>query len=158
MPYRRTYLLKPGQHWRDAPEISSLWEHYVQFPFEVFPVGALVAREMLAEGAETAVWTECYGRGRCVFMSPSLVCVDVENVGDLGQVLLTIRESNGGRWAGLPDAIGLFPGGRVAMRDAKVFAKDRVSQNQHIFAKVARSVLGGRLDISVVEWGRYAVD
>lgn len=158
MPYRRTYLLKPGQHWRDAPEISTLWEHYVQLPFEVFPAGAMVARELVAEGADSAVWTECYGRGRCVLMSSSLVCVDIEELGELGRVLLAARDRNGGRWAGLPDAIGFFADGRVAMRDAKVVSKDRVSATQHAFARAARLVLGDRLDLSVVEWGQHTVD
>jgi hypothetical protein len=158
MPYRKTYLLKPGQHWRDAPETANQWEHYVQQPFEVFPAGAMVAREMISDGAIVAVWTECYGRGRCVLMSDSLVCVDFDQIGELGALLLAVRESNDERWAGLPDAIGLFSNGRVAMRDAKVANKDKVSLTQHAFARAAHSVLGERLDLAVIEWGRHAVE
>ena len=53
----------------------------------------------------------------------------------------------------MPDVIALFPDGRVAMREAKVRRKDRLSKTQHPFARVARTLLGDRLDLAVIEWG-----
>ena len=152
LPYRKTYLLKPGQHWHDAPSTPTLWEHYVQLADGAVPAGTLIARELVAEGANVALWTECYGRGRVVFMSPDLVCV--ESTGELGHILQQIHSANGARWAGLPDAVGIFPDGRIAMRDAKVAGKDRLSPTQHAFARVARGLFSSRLDFAVVEWGR----
>jgi hypothetical protein len=49
--------------------------------------------------------------------------------------------------------IALFPDGRVAMREAKVRGKDRLSKTQHPFARLVRALLGGSLDLAVVEWG-----
>jgi len=152
LPYRKTYLLKPGQRWEDAPFTPTLWEHYVHLPNGAIPSGAAVAQELIAEGAVAAVWTECYGRGRLVLMSPGLVCI--EQTGELCDILQQIRVANGGRWAGLPDAVGLFPEGRIAMREAKVAGKDRLSPSQHAFARAARQLFGSRIDFAVVEWGR----
>jgi hypothetical protein len=90
-----------------------------------------------------------HGRGRVVLMSPDLVCV--EPAGQLWKILQQIRAANGGRWAGLPDAVGLFPDGRIAMRDAKVAGKDRLSATQHAFVRAARELFGKRLDFAVVE-------
>ena len=118
----------------------------------------MVAREMLSDGASVAIWTECYGRGRCVLMSDSLVCVDFAQIGELGELLLAIRKNNDDRWAGLPDAIGIFSNESIVMRDAKVANKDKISLTQHAFARAARSVLGDRLDLAVIEWGRHAVE
>lgn len=152
LPYSKTYLLKPGQRWQDAPSTPTLWEHYVHQPDGAIPAGALIARDLIAEGASVAVWTECYGRGRVVFISPELVCI--QPTGELWDILQQIRVANGGRWAGLPDAVGLFPDGHIAMRDAKVVGKDRLSATQHAFALAARQLFGSRLDFAVVEWGR----
>lgn len=147
LPYRKTYLLKPG----DGRTANTIWEHYVQLTDEAIPAGAVIAREMIGEGAEAAVWTECHGRGR-VFMSPDLVCV--EPTGVLARVLNELHEANGRRWAGLPDAVGVFPSGVIAMREAKVAGKDRMSETQHNFARIARPILGDRAQFAVVESGR----
>ncbi len=156
LPYRKTYLLKPGQSWHDAPVdlASSLSEWYVQLPNGPVPSGAAAARELLAEGASLALWTECYGGGRVVFMSPDLVCV--EATGEFGDILRQIRAANGNRWAGLPDAIAIFPDGRIVMRDAKLAGKDKVSTTQHAFARAAARLFPGRVAFGVVEWGRRA--
>ena len=158
LPYRKTYLLKPGQRWQDAPVdlASSLSEWYVQLPDGPVPAGAVAARELLAEGASLALWTECYGGGRVVFMSPELTCV--EATGDLGNMLRAIKVANKNKWAGLPDAIGIFPDGRVVMRDAKLAGKDKVSDTQHAFARVARSLFPGRVEFGVIEWGRRVAE
>jgi hypothetical protein len=60
------------------------------------------------------------------------------------------------KFRGLPDAIGIFPDGRVALREAKLAKKDRLNKNQHAFARAARTILGARLDLAVVEWGYEA--
>ncbi len=130
--------------------MGALWH----LPGGAIPAGAMIVRELMAEGADTAVWTECYGRGRVVLMSPDLVCVDM--TGHVGRILRQIHSANGNRWAGLPDAVGLFPNGRVVMRDAKVVGKDKISATQHQFARAARQVLGPRVEFAAVEWGRAA--
>jgi hypothetical protein len=149
LPYRKTYRLKHGERWHDAPTTEKQWEHYVELADDIVPAGAVIARELIAEGAVTALWTECWGG--VVFMSPDLIAVQAE--GELGQILQQIRAANGNRWAGLPDVVALFPDGRVAMREAKVKGKDRLSKTQHSFARAARALLGDRLDLAVVEWG-----
>ena len=151
LPYFRTDLLTPGQRWQDAQISHTLWESYVYLPDGPIPVGAAIARELKAEGATTAIWTDCFRRANCVIMSPDLVCLPKN--GNLWDILDKLHLANRNKWAGLPDAIALFPDGRVAMREAKVFKKDRVSVTQHAFANVARQVLGDKLDLSVVEWG-----
>lgn len=149
LPYRKTYRLKPGERWRDAPVTRNQWEHYVAFEGDIIPAGAVIARELLAEGAVIALWTECWG-AEPVFVSANLQCVELG--GELGDILHQIRAANG-RWAGLPDVVALFPDGRVAMREAKVKSKDRLNKPQHAFARAARALLGARLDLAVVEWG-----
>lgn len=119
------------------------------------PVGAAIARELISEGALTAVFTECWGRG-CVLMSPDLICIPKD--GELSTLLDALRVANGNRWAGLPDVIALFPNGRVAMREAKVAGKDCVSQTQHSFARVAYGLLGEKLDFAIIEWGHKTAE
>ena len=152
IPYRKTYRLKPGQSWFDAESTRKQWESYVHQDDGPVPSGALIARELVEEGASEALWTECYGAGEPVFMSPDMVCVKPTD--ELMNVLQQIWLKNGNRWAGLPDAIGVFPDGRIAMREAKVAGKDRLSQNQHTFARIARALFGTRVEFCVVEWGR----
>jgi hypothetical protein len=149
LPYRKTYSLKPGDRWHNAPLTEKQWEHYVEIENDVIPAGAVIARELLNEGALTAWWTECWG-AEPVFISPDLTCVKPD--GELWEVLQRIRLANG-RWAGLPDVVALFPNGRVVMREAKVKGKDRLNKPQHAFARVARRLLGDRLDLAVIEWG-----
>ena len=151
LPYRKTYSLKPGQHWREAPSTTEQWEHYVHLPEGPVPVGAAIARELISEGASCAVFTECWGRG-CVMMGPDLVCLEWNS--EIATLLKKLRSANGDRWAGLPDVIALFPCGRIAMREAKVAGKDKISETQHAFARSARALLGSRFDLAVVEWGR----
>jgi hypothetical protein len=148
LPYRKTYSLKVGDRWHDAPTTIDQWEHYVELGDEVVPAGAAIARELIAEGAVVALWTECWG-SRPVFMSPDLVAVEPQ--GELADILHQLHAANG-RWGGLPDVVALFPNGRVVMREAKVRGKDRLSKTQHPFARVARALLGDRLDLAVVEW------
>ncbi|MBI4782245.1 MAG: hypothetical protein HY785_13140 [Oscillatoriophycideae cyanobacterium NC_groundwater_1537_Pr4_S-0.65um_50_18] len=152
LPYRKTYSLKPGQHWKDAGVTSKQWESYVLLDDgEAIPVGAAIARELLAEGASFAVFTELWGG--LVLVDSDLVCVREE--GQIQELLDILRTDNGGNLGGLPDAIAIFPDGRIAMREAKNIAtKDRLSRKQHDFASIAQRLLGDRLNLTVVEWGR----
>jgi len=148
-PYRKTYSLKPGQHWKDAETTELQWEHYPTRSDGTFvPVGALIAEELLHEGATIAVFIEMWGG--VVLVGSDLICIPAE--GPLGELLDKLRVANGGSLAGLPDVIAIFPDGRVAMREAKnIAAKDRLGPKQHAFADVARRVLGEKLNLGVVE-------
>ena len=151
-PYRKTYVLKPGQRWTDAPTTPKQWEHYVQLDDGTsIPVGAAICRELMASGAISAVFTEMWGG--LVLVGPDLVCVGCD--GEIGAVLKALRSANGGLLGGLPDVIGIFPDGRIAMREAKnIGAKDRLGPKQHAIAREARRLFGQRLDLAVVQWGR----
>jgi hypothetical protein len=151
-PYRQTYHLKPGESWHQATTTDDQREHYVQLESGAqIPVGAMIARELMADGASGAYFTELWIR--FVLMSPDLVCVEPR--GEVEQFLLAMRDALGGRLAGLPDALAFFPDGRVVLREAKnVGAKDRLQPTQHEFARVARRLFGQRVDLAVVEWGR----
>lgn len=150
-PYRKPYSLKPGQHWKDATLTPAQWENYVLLDDgESVPVGVVIARELFAEGASSAVFTELWGG--VVLVGPDLVCIQAERA--LQELLDALKSASGGSLGGLPDVIGLFPDGRVAVREAKnVTAKDRLGPKQHAFAAVAQQLLGDRLDLAVVEWG-----
>src|ERR1700722_5123572 len=161
-PYPKTYALKPGQHWKDAPLTMDQWEHYVMLDETVIsyatdattevkaiPVGAAIARELIEEGAAQAVWTECWGRGT-VLVGPDLICV--ERAGALGLLLNQLRSANGNRWSGLPDAVALFNDGHIAFREGKRAKNDSLQPQQHEFARVAEKILGEKLDLAVVEW------
>lgn len=74
----------------------------------------------------------------------------------LSDLLNELKIANGGRFAGLPDAVAIFPDERIAFREAKVAKRDRLNRPQHAFARLARSILGDRFDLAVVEWG-YSV-
>ena len=152
LPYRKTYSLKPGQNWKDAAVTPAQWEHYVLLDDgEAIPVGAAITRELIVEGASSAVFTELWGG--VVLVGPDLVCVQEE--GSIRDLLDALRSATGGSLGGLPDVIAVFPDGRVVMREAKnVAAKDRLGPKQHAFASVAQKLLGDRLDLAVVEWGR----
>jgi hypothetical protein len=155
LPYRKTYSLKPGDRWHDAPTTERQSEAYVHLPdASVAPVGALVAQELHADGASSVVFTEIWGRASdgCVLMGSNLVCLPRE--GELWALLERLRGANGNRWRGLPDSIALFPDGRVMMREAKVARSgDKLSQYQHSFARIARAMLNDTLNLAVVEWG-----
>ncbi|MBC7369621.1 MAG: VRR-NUC domain-containing protein [Undibacterium sp.] len=117
---------------------------------EQIPVGAMIARELITEGACCAYFTELWGG--LVFVRPDLVCVKPEEVAE--QFIAAMRAAMNGRLAGLPDVLAFFPDGRIVLREAKnVGAKDRLNPQQHEFARVARRLFGVRVDFAVVEWG-----
>lgn len=154
-PYYRTDLLKPGDSWRDAQIRGKYTEHYVQLADGPVPVGVLIARELRDEGASIAVCTDLT-LGELRLIDPDLFCI--EPPAPLDELLASLRAANEGRWAGLPDAIALFPDGRVVFREAKVAKKDRLNPPQHAFARVARRLLGRKLDLAAVEWGYEALE
>jgi hypothetical protein len=85
LPYRKTYRLKVGDRWHDAPTTDAQWKHYVELEDDIVPVGAAIARELMTQGAVTALWTESWGR-RPVFVSPDFVAVQPD--GELAEILL----------------------------------------------------------------------
>src|SRR5205807_3878882 len=138
----------PGQHWKDAPVTQDQWEYYVQLDDGPVLGGAVIARELVADGATSAVFTEMWGG--LVLVSPDLVCVNEE--GDIQKVLDELRVATGGSLAGLPDVIACFANGRIAMREAKHTSKrykDRLGPKQHAFARVAQRLFGDKLDLAV---------
>ncbi|HRQ88779.1 MAG TPA: hypothetical protein PLA50_08275 [Bacteroidia bacterium] len=154
-PYRKTYRLKPGQRWGDAEETTDQWETYVVVGSDGYePAGATVARELIGEGASVAVFTELWA-GTAVFVDHHLVCRPVE--GRLAEVINRIRNANDGKLGGLPDVIGLFDDGRIAMREIKnIDSKDRIGAKQHALADLMRELFQEQLDLQVVEWGGTA--
>lgn len=158
-PYRYVNRLKPGERWHDAKVTSNARnparERYVQLPEGSIPPGAIAARELIAEGASLAVWTDCW-QHRAVFMSPELICVDI--TGELWDILQKIKAATANRWSGLPDAIAVFADGRIVMREMKFVGKDKLTKKQHAFARVAASLFPGRIEFEVIEWGRRVAE
>jgi hypothetical protein len=154
-PYYRIEIMKPGQCWSDMADNTgcNYIEHYVELNGRPFPVGAIIARELKDEGAIVAVCTDAT-MNRFRFVNTDLIYIEPKP--PLSEVLDELRGANGGSLGGLPDAIGIFPDGRVALREAKLAKKDRLNKNQHAFARAARTILGVRLDLAVVEWGYEA--
>ena len=147
--------MTPGQRWSDMPTTGAYTEHYVQLEDGPVSVGAQIARELRAQGATVAVLTDLT-MGRLRLLNPDLVCV--EATPPLSELLQQLRAANGGRWAGLPDAIAIFPDGRIALREAKVAKRDRLNRPQHEFARAAYKLLGHKLDLAVVEWGHEVAE
>lgn len=177
LPYRKTYDLKPGQHWKDVGETTKQWEYYVllndkapksdaidipivypqdrQLGLSCIPAGAAIARELFSEGATFVCFTELWA-GKRVLVGADLICLP--ETGEIAGLVSDLRVATNRRLlGGLPDVIALFPNGRVVMRDAKHVTKkykDRLGDKQHSFASAARQLLGDRLDLSIVEWGQ----
>ena len=149
LPYRKTYKLKPGDRWENAPTTEGQLEHYVELDGEVMPVGAAIARELVREGASWAYFTELWGG--LTLVGPDLICMPYE--GRAATLFDQLRQEHGGRLGGLPDVIGEHPDGRIFMREAKTpKSHDRLRSNQHAFARMAQRVLGEQLDLAVVLW------
>jgi hypothetical protein len=150
-PYYRIEIMNPGQSWLDMVADASCGysEHYVEHDGKPLPVGILIARELRDEGAVIAVCTDLT-RGQLRFVNTDLICI--EPTPPLSQILDELRAANGNSLRGLPDAMAIFPDGRVALREAKRAKRDRLNDNQHAFARAARKVFRDRLDLAVVEW------
>jgi hypothetical protein len=140
VPYHRIQIMKPRQCWSDMTDANCKYtKHYVELNGKPFPVGVIIARELQDEGALVAVCTDLT-LGRLRFINTELICVEPKP--PLPQLLEELRAAHGGSLAGLPDAIGIFRDGRVALREAKVAKKDRLNENQHAFARAACKALG----------------
>ena len=150
IPYRKTYALKPGQSWWEAGETPHQSERYVlQDDGTQIPVGALIAHEFIAQGADCAFFTELWHG--VVFLTPDLLCV--EPPPRIQSFLAAMKEALGSL-RGLPDALGCFPDGRIRLHEAKnAGARDRLQPSQHRFAIVAHSLFGEQVEFGVTEWG-----
>jgi hypothetical protein len=144
-------MLRPGQHWLEADQTQEQQEYYVQInEKECIPVGAVIAQDLMQEGAIAAAFVELWA-GKCVLVDHNLICITGEE--NLTKILTEIQESNEGSLAGLPDVIALFPNGKISFREAKnIGSKDRLRKNQHQLADLLRDLFGDRLDLAVIEW------
>ena len=150
-PYRKTYALSRGQKWHEAPISSSQFEAYAQDDERgPVPVGALIAKELLSEGASTAAFVEMWA-GRVVFVGSDLVCMSSD--GPVGEAFQRAVTANENKAAGFPDVIGIFPDGRTAFREAKSRQRrDRLSQAQHRMADSIRKCFAAGAELAIVEW------
>jgi hypothetical protein len=91
-------------------------------------------------------------------MSPDLICVEL--TGELRDMPQKIKVATHNGWSGLPDAIAVFPDGRIVMREMKFvrrdkrirrLGRDKFTDKQHAFAGVAESLFPGRIEFGVIE-------
>jgi hypothetical protein len=150
-PYRKTYRLRPGQHWQDAELSTSVRARYALVDAEVVPVGVAIAREAMAKGAAWAYATEQWA-GTVVLVGPDLRCVALD--GAVGELVEELRLANGGVLGGLTDVVGRGADGRVLLREARnLDTREGLGSQQHGFARAAHERFGPDLDLAVVEWG-----
>lgn len=149
LPYRKTYALQPGQSWHQAPVTERQLEWYV-FDHDLghVPVGAVIARELVGQGASHAVFVEMWGGA--IFVDHNLTCIEKD--GPVGEIFREAKAANGGSQSGFPDVIGIFADGRISFLEAKRSGKDRLQPQQHRMADALRSCFGSRADLAVVEW------
>ena len=158
-PYRKTYSLKPGESWFDAATTDKMREHYVRdHTGIVVPVGAVVARELKAEGADEAVFVEIWGGGRKVErVNQDLICVarivggmtdSVEHGAETVRILTRVDDRRG-HFRGVPDVIAVCPDGRIAAREIKRAGKDALQPNPHDVADTLCALFGGKLDLAL---------
>lgn len=150
-PYRKTYNLLPGQSWWDAETTDQQFENYALDDGGCqIPVGALIAKQLIREGANFAVFTEMWA-GKFVMIDHELNCVSPNSQAE--GVLAKIKAANDNKLGGFPDVFAIHPDGKLLFREAKsVKAKDRLGQKQHEFANLLRSLFGAKVDFGVVEW------
>jgi hypothetical protein len=123
-------------------------EHIALVDGAELPIGVAIAAELMAEGADWAYSSEVFG-ARLVLLDHTASCVGVPDAVSL--VASPLRAAHG-RWGGFPDVVAA-KGSTVIMREAKLSGRDKLNANQHNFARLARCILGDRLDLAVVEWG-----
>lgn len=146
--YRKTYCLRPGELWSDAPATDQQYEHLVETDGGAIPVGLMIAQELIGDGADWAVMVELWGRA--VLVDHRGVCVALD--GSIGELVSLMVQANGGRWGGFPDVVGAS-GNTILLREAKVAGnRDRLRKNQHDFLRAMRGSFGDRIDAAVVEW------
>jgi hypothetical protein len=151
LPYRKTYKLKPGQRWQGADTTVEQSEHYVLLDSgDQVPVGAMIATELINDGARVACFSELWGP-RPVFVRHDLICIEPQR--PLADFIFAMRSALQGRLAGLPDVLAVFSDGRLALREAKnIRAGDRLRKCQHDFARTARRLFGSNVELAVVGW------
>ncbi len=149
--YRKTYNLLPGQSWWEADTTDKQFEHYaLDDDGTQIPVGALIARQLVKEGASFAVFTEMWA-GKFVMVNHELHGVSPTNQAE--KVLAKIKAGNDNKLGGFPDVFAIHPNGTLLFREAKsIKAKDKLGPKQHEFANLLRSLFGEKLDLGVVEW------
>ena len=149
LPYRKSYSLKPGQSWHEAPVTDRQLEWYV-FDQNLghIPVGAMIARELIEAGASQAAFVEMWGGA--VFIDHGLMCIEAD--GPVGGVFQEAKAANGGSQSGFPDVIGIFADGRISFLEAKRSRKDRLQPQQHRMADAIRRCFGSRAELAIVEW------
>ncbi len=150
-PYRKTYNLVPGQSWWKAEITDKQFENYaLDDDGNQIPVGALIAKQLIKEGAIFAVFTEMWA-GKFVMVDHNLNCVSASSQAE--EVLAEIKAANHNKLGGFPDVFAIHPDGTLSFREAKsIKAKDRLGQKQHEFANLLRSLFGPEVDLGVVEW------
>ena len=113
-PYRKTYVLKPGDKWTEAPITEKQWECYVTEPDGGFvPVGAKISQDLIAEGATQAAFVELWGG--CVLVDHTLTCV--APTGRILEILEMVRQKNEGKLAGFGQQAHRHHGERLGVRD-----------------------------------------
>lgn len=148
--YRKTYALRPGQSWRDAPVSADQYEHLVLQDDEPVPVGVAIARELMASGADWAYCTELWGGSGPVLLDQHGMCVSPSS--SAAAFLQLVREVNNSGFGGLPDVIAQR-GDIMIVREAKLGrGRDKLRNNQHSLIRSLRTRLGDRLDAAVIEW------
>ena len=160
--YRRTYDLKLGQSWFGAGTTDKQREHYVlDNDGLTVPVDVMVARELKAAGASEAAFVELWRDDVVVVVDGRLVCVERRVGGrvecaashvETENILSRVLEERDGSLGGFPDAIAVFPDGRIALREVKRAGKDKVQPNQNAMADILRELFGKRADLALVEW------
>ena len=121
---------------------------------QYIPAEAAIARELLAQGAEWAIFSDCFTHGR-TFVLPDLRCIEPQ--GELAAMLHQLREvTSRPNLDGLPDVIAKLANGMLAFREAKYVTKkyrDVWGPKQENMASTAMELWPGKIDVAIVEWG-----
>lgn len=178
VPYRGIHDLKVGEFWwSDNPRPTKFTQHYVSIRdleagssdlehqpllyeediargLDYIPAEAAIARELLALGAEWAIFSDCFAGSR-TFLQPNLLCVQPQ--GELLAILEKLRETTSRpKLGGLPDVVAKLKDGSIAFREAKYVTKkyrDVWGPKQEDMANAAMRLWPGKVDVAIVEWG-----
>ena len=176
--YHGIHDLKVGDlWWSDQPRLTKFTQHYVSirdlevgdFDLEhrpvvydediargvqYIPAEAAIARELLTQGAQWAIFSDCFTGGR-TFVRPDLRCIQPE--GELAGMLDKLREATSRpNLGGLPDVVAKLENGMIAFREAKYVTKkyrDIWGPKQEDLANTAMKLWPGKIDVAIVEWG-----
>jgi len=176
--YRGIHDLKVGDlWWSDLPRATKFTQHYVSISgleagdfdlehravvydediargVQYIPAEAAIARELLTQGAQWSIFSDCFTGGR-TFVRPDLRCIQPE--GELADMLDKLREATSRpNLGGLPDVVAKLENGMVAFREAKYLTKkyrDVWGPKQEDLANTAMKLWPGKIDVAIVEWG-----